>query len=155
MFQNDGGLLCAAGPENVQFPILQGDLSVNMGSILENVFAVQLVTNGFELRYLNKRNVGELDFVIQKDTQILSLEIKSGKDYRFYASLNHALNVKEWALAEGIVFGPCNVETEGHVRYLPWYMIMFLVQERLPAHFTAVPDLSALAEFGAGESGDI
>ena len=34
-------------------------------------------------------------------------------------------------------------------------MIMFLAQERLPAHFTAVPDLSALAEFGAGEGEDV
>ncbi len=154
LFQNDSGLLCAAGLENVQFPILQGDLSVNMGSILENVFAVQLVSNGFELRYLNKRNVGELDFVIQKGTRIIPLEIKSGKDYHLHAALDHALNVQEWALAEGIVFGACNVETEGKVHYLPWYMIMFLVQERLPAHFTAAPDLSALAAFGAGEGGD-
>lgn len=59
-----------------------------------------LVSNGFELRYLNKQNVGELDFVIQKGTQIIPLEIKSGKDYRHHAALNHALHVKEWALAE-------------------------------------------------------
>lgn len=151
LFQNDSGLLCAAGMGNVQFAILQGDLSVNMGSILENVFAVQLVSNGFELRYLNRRNVGELDFVIQKGAQILPLEIKSGKDYRIHAALNNALAVKEWALTEGIVFCAGNVETEGQVQYLPWYMIMFLLQEQLPAHFTMMPDLSALAEFDAKE----
>ena len=149
LFLNDSGLLCAAGMENVQFAVLKGDLSVNMGSILENVFAVQLTVNGFELRYLNKRSVGELDFVIQKGTRVIPLEIKSGKDYRFHAALNNALAVKEWALAEGIVFGPCNVEPDGPVCRLPWYMIMFFTQERMPEHFTVTPDLSALREFGA------
>lgn len=54
LFMGDTGLLCAMGLENVQFDILQGNLAVNMGSVLENVFAQQLKANGFMLRYLNK-----------------------------------------------------------------------------------------------------
>lgn len=39
LFMGDVGLLCAACMKKVQFVILQGDLSINMGSILENVMA--------------------------------------------------------------------------------------------------------------------
>ena len=45
LFMNDCGLLCTMGMENVQFSILQGNLTVNMGSVLENVFAQQLTSN--------------------------------------------------------------------------------------------------------------
>ena len=55
LFLCDTGLLCAASMGNIQFDILSGDLSVNMGSILENVFAQELVSNGFLLRYFNKK----------------------------------------------------------------------------------------------------
>ncbi len=64
LYMGDTGLLCAASMENVQFDILSGDLTVNMGSILENAFAQLLKVNGFELRYMNRKNIGEIDFVL-------------------------------------------------------------------------------------------
>ncbi len=131
LFMSDCGLLCAMGLENVQFDILQNNMSVNMGSILENVFAQQLKSNGFSLRYFNKRGVGELDFVIQCGNQIIPVEIKSGKDYKAHKALNNALNVTSWNLKKGIVFCMGNVEENEHVIYLPWYMVMFFKQMSL------------------------
>lgn len=52
-----------------------------MGSILENVFAQGLVSNGFLLRYFNKKNIGEIDFIVQKGNSAVPIEIKSGNDY--------------------------------------------------------------------------
>ena len=49
LFMGDTGLLCAAFMENIQFDILHGNLAVNMGSILENVFAQIFTVNGFPL----------------------------------------------------------------------------------------------------------
>ena len=118
--------------DNIQFTILQGDLSVNMGSILENVFAQQLVSNGFELYYYNKQKIGELDFVLQKDQQVIPLEIKSGKDYHSHTALDNAMAVSEWELKQGIVFCSGNVEKQGPVTYFPWYMIMFYKRTPLP-----------------------
>lgn len=60
---------------NIQFNILSGDLSVNMGSILENVFAQELISNGFLLRYFNKKNIGEIDFIVQKVSQPYRLKL--------------------------------------------------------------------------------
>ncbi len=131
LFMNDCGLLCAMGLENIQFDILQGDMSVNMGGILENVFAQQLKSNGFELRYLNKTHVGELDFVVQQGNKVVPVEIKSGKDCKLHAALNKALAVSDWALKQGIVFCSDNLEQTEKVIYLPWYMIMFFKQVSL------------------------
>ena len=119
LFMNDTGLLCAMGMENIQFDILQGNMSVNMGSVLENVFAQTLKANGFVLRYLNKKSVGELDFVVQHGNKVVPVEIKSGKDYKKHAALDKALNVKEWGLEEGIVFCSGNIERDEKTLYLP------------------------------------
>lgn len=126
LFLNDTGLLCAMSMEGIQFDVLQGDVSVNMGGIFENVFGTQLKANGFQLRYLNKRSVGELDFVVQLGREVVPVEIKSSKDFRTHLSLNKVLSVKEWGIKEGIVFSPTNVKKDGNIVYLPWYMIMFL-----------------------------
>ena len=87
-FLSDSGLLCAMGLENLQFAILKDDLSVNLGSILENVFAQELISHGFNLRYLNKQKVGELDFVVQQGSSAIALEIKSGNDYKKHNALD-------------------------------------------------------------------
>ena len=131
LYLNDTGLLCAMGTENTQFEILRGNLSVNFGSIMENVFAQQLKSNGFSLRYFNKRNVGEVDFVLQQNTEVVLVEIKSGNDYKQHAALNNTMKVKEWNLKKAIVFCQGNVEKDKDIVYMPWYMIMFLKQNKI------------------------
>ena len=126
LYLNDTGLLCAMGTENTQFEILRGNLSVNFGGIMENVFAQQLKSNGFSLRYFNKRNVGEVDFVLQQNTEVVLVEIKSGNDYKQHTALNNTMKVKEWNLKKAIVFCQGNVEKDKNILYMPWYMIMFL-----------------------------
>ena len=51
----DTGLLCAASMEDIQFDLLQGNLSVNLGSVLENVMAQSIVANGYKLRYFDSK----------------------------------------------------------------------------------------------------
>ena len=131
LFLCDTGLLCAMCLENVQFEILKGNLSINMGGILENVFAQLIASNGFSLRYYNKQKIGEVDFVIQKGSEILPIEIKSGKSYRQHAALDNVMNVAEWQLDKAIVFCQGNLEKEEKITYLPWYMVMFLNQDDL------------------------
>ena len=126
LFLNDSGLLCSMCMENVQFEILQGNMSINMGSILENTFATQFVANGFPLRYMNKNSVGEIDFVIQQSNHVTLIEIKSGRDYKAHAALTNFLETKEWKLDKGLVFCSGNIEQKENVLYLPWYMIAFI-----------------------------
>ena len=145
LFLNDVGLLCAAGLDQVQFDILQGDVSVNMGSVLENVFAEELKTAGFDLRYYNGKKIGEVDFIVQKGHAVIPVEVKSGKDYHVHAALNNVLSVEEWGIGDALVFCMGNVEQVKTVTYLPWYMIMFFKQNQLPENMVVALDLSALA----------
>ena len=144
LFMNDVGLLCAACMENVQFDILNGDLDVNLGSILENVMAQQLKANGFSLRYFDSKKYGELDFVIQNGLKTRLVEIKSGSDYKKHKALDNVRAVSEWTFESSTVFCKGNIETENGIDYVPWYMILFFRPDQMPEEFKYEIDLSAL-----------
>ena len=72
------------------------------------------------------------------------LEIKSGNDYKSHAAMNRALKVENWKFDKNIVFSKYNVETDEKILYLPWYMIMFLTQNKTPKEMIYKVDISNL-----------
>ena len=144
LYMNDVGLLCASCMENIQFDLLLGNVEINMGSILENAFAQNLKSNGFELHYYDSKKIGELDFVLQKGLHTELVEIKSGNDFKKHLAMDHAMQVEQWEFEQSIVFSKSNVEREGDVLYLPWYMILFFTQEKEPEKMIYEIDLSGL-----------
>lgn len=144
LFLGDVGLLCAMCMENVQFDILQGDLTVNMGSILENAAAQMLTAKGFRIFYFDKKNIGEIDFLVQRDKQVIPVEVKSGNDYKKHAALDNILKVEDWGLEEAFVFCRGNVERQEKITYLPWYMMMFLERSRYQGNQIVNVELSGL-----------
>ena len=123
LYSSDTGLLCAQSMNDIQFDIIQGDTSVNMGSILENVMAQMFVANGFNLNYFDSHKYGELDFVLQRGTNIDYVEIKSGNDYQKHLALD---KIKEtWKHDNNYVFCKSNVFVKDDIIYYPWYMAMF------------------------------
>ncbi|MCD7955634.1 MAG: AAA family ATPase [Lachnospiraceae bacterium] len=144
LFLNDTGLLCAACMKNIQFDLLQGNMDVNMGSILENMFAQSIKGSGFSLNYYESKKIGELDFVIQNGTEIDLIEVKSGHDYKKHPALDHVSQVENWKFGKKIVFCEGNVEKEEGIHYLPWYMILFYQPEEAPLGYLYQVDLSAL-----------
>lgn len=141
VFMNDTGLLCAMSIGNIQFEIIQGNLEVNMGSIIENIIAQELTANGFKLRYFDRKNFGEVDFLIQKNSELIALEIKSGKDYHRHAALQNVLNNEGWDITEGNVFCIGNIELNDKITYYPLYMIQFLKQNTMPKSMIVQVDL--------------
>lgn len=144
LFQGDTGLLCAACMENVQFALLHGDLQINMGSILENVVAQELKAHGFQLNYYDGKKTGEIDFVLQNGMQVDLLEVKSGKDFKRHSALDRMRRVEGWRFGQATVLCKGNVAVEDGVRYLPWYMTLFLGAYQLPKEMKYEIDLSAL-----------
>lgn len=144
LFMGDCGLLCAACMENIQFEILSGNLSVNMGSILENVMAQSLKAGGFSLNYFDSKKYGELDFVIQNGSRTDLIEIKSGGDYKTHRTLNKVRKVEEWKIGSSYVFCKGNVEEKDGVVYLPWYAVMFYKRQEFPKGITYRVDISGL-----------
>ena len=144
LYMNDVGLLCASCMENIQFDLLMGNVEINRGSILENAFAQNLKSNGFELHYYDSKKIGELDFVLQKGLHTELVEIKSGNNYKKHLAMDHAMKVEQWEFEQSIVFSKSNVEKEADVLYLPWYMILFFMQEKEPEKLIYEIDLSGL-----------
>lgn len=144
LFMNDTGLLCAACMKNIQFDILQGNVAVNMGSILENLFAQAIKCNGFSLNYYESKKYGEIDFVVQNGMMIDLIEIKSGNDYTKHPALDNMMKTDNWSFGEKIVFCKGNIRKQGETLYLPWYMIMFYKPDPVPEGYIYEVDLSAL-----------
>lgn len=102
-----------------------------MTIFIENMFAEQLKCNGFALYYYDKIKVGEIDFIVEQNADLLPVEIKSRKDYRSHKALNNLLAIKEFAIKEAKVFCTGNIEVEDNITYYPFYMIMFFQKQEM------------------------
>lgn len=126
LYMVDTGLLCSMLLRNMQMEVMNGDIGVNEGALVENQIACVLASKGFPLHYYDRKSRQELDFVLANDGKIDILEVKSGKDYSRHASLDAAMENFADQIGQCIVLGPCNVDCSGDVTYLPLYMSMFL-----------------------------
>ena len=59
-----------------QQTILTGESNVFMGSVTENYIAHALASNGHALFYWASEHSAELDFVLQKDSDVIGIEVK-------------------------------------------------------------------------------
>lgn len=129
LFSSDIGLLTSAYPAATKIELINKNGEVNNGAHFENAVAQQLLCNGFELYFCKKKNIGELDFLIEMDGKVIPIEVKSGKAYRTHKALDHFMNVSDYHIEKAYVFSTGNVEKDGNVTYLPIYMC-YLVKEQ-------------------------
>lgn len=129
LFSSDIGLLTSAYPAATKIELINKNGEVNNGAHFENAVAQQLLCNGFELYFCKKKNIGELDFLIEMDGKVVPIEVKSGKAYRTHKALDHFMNVSDYHIEKAYVFSIGNVEKDGNVTYLPIYMC-YLVKEQ-------------------------
>lgn len=129
LFFSDIGLLTSAYPAATKIELINKNGEVNNGAHFENAVAQQLLCNGFELYFCKKKNIGELDFLIEMDGKVVPIEVKSGKACRTHKALEHFMNVSDYHIEKAYVFSTGNVEEDGNVTYLPIYMC-YLVKEQ-------------------------
>ena len=144
LFSNDVGLLASQYGNGIQLKILQHETTMNFGSIYENIAAQELLAHGHTLYYFNSKKLGELDFLIETEGNVIPIEIKSGKDYYRHSAMDNVLKHPEFDIPKGYVFCNGNVETDGKVVYFPIYMLMFLQKETLPDEIIFDTDFSDL-----------
>ncbi len=130
LFQNDVGLLACQYADGIQLRILQGETNINYGAIYENLTAQELHAHGWSLFYFQNKKQGELDFLLERDTEIIPLEVKSGKDYARHVALNNVMANAEYSITEAIVLCNDNLSTHGNVMYAPIYMLMFIEKQK-------------------------
>lgn len=145
LFLNDIGLLASLYADGIQLKILNDEPSINFGSIYENAVAQELNAHGFKLYYYNNKRQGELDFLVERDGEVLPLEVKSGKDYERHKALSNVMNSTTYHISQAYVLCNDNVKQVGKIAYLPIYMLMFLKKEQpLPTKYKI--DLSGLGK---------
>lgn len=131
LFSSDIGLLTSAYPAATKIELIQKNAEVNNGAHFENAVAQQLTANGFDVYYCKKKNIGELDFVIEMDGRVVPIEVKSGKDYKRHNALDHFMEVPNYHIEKAYVLSTGNVEVDGKICYLPIYMTYLLKEEKI------------------------
>src|SRR5574344_671259 len=82
LFYSDIGLLDSMlFSTGTREKLLKNEKEINYGAPYENVVAQELYAHGYlnKLFYYNSKKNGEVDFLVEKDGDVLPIEIKSGK----------------------------------------------------------------------------
>jgi len=77
LYMGDVGLLVLRSGTPQQ-SVLTGEGSTFMGALAENYIAQALAANGHSIYYWTNEHTSELDFVLQKDADIIGCEVKRG-----------------------------------------------------------------------------
>lgn len=129
LFSNDTGLLTSAYPAETKLELINKNSEVNNGAHSENAVAQQLTANGLEPYFCKKKNIGELDVLVEMDGKVVPIEVKSGKAYKAHKSLDNFMKISDYHIEKAYVLSVANMEQEGSVVYLPIYMC-YLLKER-------------------------
>lgn len=129
LFSNDTGLLTSAYPAETKLELINKNSEVNNGAHFENAVAQQLTANGLEPYFCKKKNIGELDVLVEMDGKVVPIEVKSEKAYKAHKSLDNFMKISDYHIEKAYVLSVANMEQEGSVVYLPIYMC-YLLKER-------------------------
>lgn len=124
LFMSDVGLLTSSYPDYISKELLNmnPEYEINNGALFENFIAQELVSMNIQPYYFKSKNIGEIDFLIEYDNQVIPLEIKSGKDYKILKALDNLLNTREYSIKKAYILSPSNIEIDDKNIYLPIYM---------------------------------
>ena len=75
LFSNDTGLLTSAYPAETKLELINKNSEVNNGAHFENAVAQQLTANGLEPYFCKKKNIGELDVLVEMDGKVVPIEV--------------------------------------------------------------------------------
>lgn len=131
LFSNDTGLLTSAYPAETKIELINKNSEVNNGAHFENAVAQQLTANGLEAYFCKKKNLGELDVLIEMGGKVVPIEVKSGKAYKTHKALDNFMNISDYHIEKAYVLSVANVEQEGAVVYLPIYMCYLLKEQKI------------------------
>ena len=131
LFSNDTGLLTSAYPAETKIELINKNSEVNNGAHFENAVAQQLTANELEPYFCKKKNIGELDVLIEMGGKVVPIEVKSGKAYKTHKALDNFMKIPEYHMEKAYVLSVANVEQEGTVVYLPIYMCYLLKEQKI------------------------
>lgn len=123
LYINDTGLLMAMFGFATKQALLNGKLKgPAKGGIYENFAAETLIKSGYSLHYYKPDDNSELEFVIEKDGEVVPIEVKAGNTAT--KSLNKFIEEFEPSVAYKLISG--NIGLNETKLSLPHYLAMFI-----------------------------
>lgn len=123
LYINDTGLLTQMYGRETKIAILNNTLIGNAkGAIYENIISECLIKNGYKLHYYKPDDNHEIEFLIEKDTDIVPIEVKAGNTAS--VSLNNFISDFKPTVAYKLIRG--NVGVNQIKKTTPHYMVMFI-----------------------------
>ena len=126
IYMRDTGLLISMYENGVAKAILDEDLYINKGAILENVCSEELKTRYDKIMYFERKSSLEIDFVLNLDGKATAVEVKSGNNKQA-KSLNSILENYKTVTRYIKLEKDCNIyKDDKGIEHYPLFMIMFL-----------------------------
>jgi predicted AAA+ superfamily ATPase len=94
IYVRDTGLLMSMYEEGIQKAILNDELYINEGAILENVCAEEIQTRYKDIMYYEKKSSLEIDFILNIDGIVTAIEVKSGNNKQSKSLVSIVSNYK-------------------------------------------------------------
>lgn len=126
IYMRDTGLLISMFEEGVQKAIMDEELYINKGAILENVCSEELKTRYDKIMYFERKSSLEIDFILNIDGKVTAVEVKSGNNKQA-KSLNSILDNYKTVTRYIKLEKDCNIyKDKDNIEHYPLFMIMFL-----------------------------
>lgn len=121
LYMSDVGLFV----NKARYPLYQIDLStpptmISMGPLTEHYVANELIKKGYEPYYWESEGKAELDFVIQKDSNIIPIEVKTSIHTK---SRSLDLYMKTYNTEYAIRISEKNFGFENNIKSIPLYAV--------------------------------
>lgn len=121
IYMSDVGLFV----NKAKYPLYHIDLNlqptmISMGPLTENYVANELKIKGYDLYYWESNGIAEIDFIIQKDADIIPIEVKSNVHIK-----SRSLNVytKNYNPKYAIRISEKNFGFENNIKSVPLYAV--------------------------------
>ena len=126
IYMRDTGLLVSMLEEGTQKAILDDDLYINQGALLENISAEEIATRHSKLMYFERKSTLEIDFVLNIGGKVTAIEVKSGKNKQAKSLKSIIQNYK--TVTRYMKFeNDCNIyKDKENIEHYPLFMIMFI-----------------------------
>ena len=121
LYMSDVGLFV----NKARYPLYQIDLStsptmISMGPLTEHYVANELRSKGYESYYWESEGKAELDFIIQKETNIIPIEVKTSTHTK---SRSLDLYINKYNPAFAIRISEKNFGFENNIKSVPLYAV--------------------------------
>jgi len=121
LYMSDAGLLTMKSGISLQTILSSGEIdNAFLGAISENYVAQAFAAKHYNLYYWTTEGKAELDFVLQKGNEIISVEVKTGTRTR---SKSLTMFVEKYKPAYSIRISSKNFGFENNIKSVPFYAV--------------------------------